>query len=403
MVSRVGQRVSAGGQSVSAVGQRVSAVGHFVSEGGQRVSATGQRVLNGGQRVSTTGQNVSPDGQRVSATGQRVSATGQRVSRAGQRVSTAGQKVSPEGQTVNVTGQCVSMTGQRVSPAGQRVSATGQSVSATGQRVRVGGQRVSTAGQTVATAGQRVSATGQAVSVGGQCVSAGGQRVTTTGQRVGCDGSAVARGMSLPGGAASAKNRASGLASGSSTGTTSFTAGMRARKKMGDSDRETGKGLEAFQRSCHGPFGPEETWRMPSPFHEITTHVPETQAAVSFGAYSSSGSRSAIDAGSIGPSPGSSWPNAGKAVSGISKANPRYALKQRVSMDFMAGTRFAFWSGSFPWVAAYAYGIMPGKSQTKFLAAQVSSGHCPLLPASGIAFLSVRKERGMEPERPARS
>src|SRR2546425_12764716 len=147
---------------------------------------------------------------------------------------------------------------------------------------------------------------------------------------------------------------------------TSVAAGMRARKNKGDSDRETGKGLEAFQRFCHGPFGPEETWRMASPFHEITTHVPEIQAAVSLGAYSSSGRRSAIEAGSIGPSPRSSCPKEGEAVIEHSKAIPSHALKQRVRMVLMTRSPVTFWSVSWLWVAVDAYGTSAGLSQTNF-------------------------------------
>src|SRR5262245_7956225 len=129
---------------------------------------------------------------------------------------------------------------------------------------------------------------------------------------------------------------------------------MRARKKVGGSARETGKGLEAFQRSCQGPFGPEETWRMASPFQEITTHVPETQAAVSVGAYSSSGSKLAIDAGSMGPRPKSFCPNNGEPFSANANANPRHALNKRMSMVFMVSTqsdsveRFTLLGDRFP-------------------------------------------------------
>ena len=150
-------------------------------------------------------------------------------------------------------------------------------MSTAGQRVALGGHWVSKAGQTVMAFGQRVWAGGQIVSATGHFVSAGGQRVTTTGQRVGVPGSAVTRGVGplvVIASAKSAKKRSKGLATAVSTGTVSSAAGMRTRKNLNASEEATRKGLEAFQRSCHGPDGPSPTWRMPSPFHSMATLAP---------------------------------------------------------------------------------------------------------------------------------
>jgi hypothetical protein len=59
--------------------------------------------------------------------------------------------------------------------------------------------------------------------------------------------------------AMSAKNRANGLATGWSNGTTSSAPGMRTRKNIFESAPGSGKGLEAFHKSDHGPPGASET------------------------------------------------------------------------------------------------------------------------------------------------